>query len=71
MESFFDTLKRAGVNRPQFHIHAQARSAIFASLECWDNQVRVHSTVQSVSPLVSKHAFAPSVRESGFRPPHI
>jgi transposase InsO family protein len=62
MESFFDTLKSECVNRTQFHTQAQARSAIFEYLECWYNPVRLHSTLQYVSPLVYEQAFAPSVR---------
>lgn len=62
MESFFDTLKSECVNRTSFHTHAQARSAIFASLECWYNPVRLHSTLQDVSPLVYEQAFVQSVR---------
>lgn len=62
MESFFDKLKSECVNRTQFHTHAQARSAIFEYLECWYNPVRLHSTLQYVSPLVYEQAFAQSVR---------
>lgn len=38
MESFFDTLPSVCVNRTQFYTHAQARSAIFAYLECRYNR---------------------------------
>ena len=62
MESFFDKLKSECVNRTQFHNHAQARSAIFEYLECFYNPVRLHSTLQYVSPLVYEQAFAQSVR---------
>lgn len=62
MESFFDTLKSECVDRTQFHTQAQARSAIFEYLECFYNPVRLHSTLQYVSPLVYKQAFAQSVR---------
>ncbi len=62
MESFFDTLTRECVNRMTFETYRQARSAIFAYLECFYNPVRLHSTLQSVSPLVSEQAFAPSMR---------
>lgn len=44
MESFFDSLKSECVSRAHFLTHAQARSAIFDSLECWYNPVRLHST---------------------------
>jgi putative transposase len=62
MESFFDKLKTECVNRTQFHNQAQARSAIFEYLECFYNPVRLHSTLQYVSPLVYEQALAQSVR---------
>jgi putative transposase len=62
MESFFDTLKSECVNRTHFATQAQARSAIFEYLECWYNPVRLHSTLQYVSPLVYEQAFAQSMR---------
>jgi len=62
MESFFDTLKSECVDRTQFHTQVQARSAIFEYLECFYNPVRLHSTLQYVSPLVYEQAFAQSVR---------
>ena len=62
MESFFDKLKSECVDRTQFHNQAQARSAIFEYLECFYNPVRLHSTLQYVSPLVYEQAFAQSVR---------
>jgi putative transposase len=62
IESFFDTLKSECVVRTQFHTRAQARSAIFEYLECWYNPVRLHSTLQYVSPLVYEQAFAQAVR---------
>ena len=62
MESFFDKLKSECVNRTQFHTQAQAHSAIFEYLECWYNSVRLHSTLQDVSPLAYEQVFAQSVR---------
>jgi transposase InsO family protein len=62
MESFFDTLKSECVNRTHFQTQAQARSAVFEYLECWYNSVRLHSTLQYVSPLVYEQAFAQSIR---------
>ncbi|GHO72435.1 transposase [Ktedonobacter sp. SOSP1-85] len=62
MESFFDKLKSECVNSTQFHAQAQAHSAIFEYLECWYNSVRLHSTLQDVSPLAYEQAFAQSVR---------
>ena len=60
MESFFDKLKSECVNRTHFQTQAQARSAIFEYLECWYNPVRLHSTLQYVSPLVYEQAFVQS-----------
>jgi putative transposase len=62
MESFFDTLKSECVERTHFLNLTQARSAIFEYLECFYNPVRLHSTLQYVSPLVYEQAFAQSVR---------
>ncbi len=62
MESFFDSLKSECVDRTLFHTQAQARTAIFEYLECFYNPVRLHSTLQYVSPLVYEQAFAQSVR---------
>jgi putative transposase len=44
LESFFDTLKSECVERTHFASRAQASSAIFESLECFSNPVRLHST---------------------------
>ena len=46
MESFFDKLKSECVDRTHFQTQARARSAVFEYLECWDNPVRLHSTLQ-------------------------
>jgi putative transposase len=62
MESFFDSLKSECVHRTHFQNQAQARSAIFEYLECWYNPVRLHSTLEYVSPLVYEQAFAQLVR---------
>jgi putative transposase len=62
MESFFDTLKSECVSRTTFATHAQARSTIFEYLECFYNPVRLHSTLQYVSPLVYEQAFVQSMR---------
>ncbi len=71
MESFFDTLKRAGVTRTHFLTQAQARSAIFAYLECFSHPIRLHSTLQSISPLVYEHAFVPLMRSPTLDSPPI
>jgi transposase InsO family protein len=62
MESFFDKLKSERVNHTHFETQGQARSAIFEYLECFYNPVRLHSTLQYVSPLVYEQAFAQSIR---------
>lgn len=62
MESFFDKLKSECVNRTTFLTQAQARSDIFEYLECFYNPVRLHSTLQYVSPLVYEQAFLQSLR---------
>lgn len=51
MESFFATLSKECTDRVRFQTRQQARSAIFEYLECFYNPVRVHSTLQYVSPL--------------------
>jgi len=61
MESFFDTLKSECVARTHFVSLVQARSAIFEYLECFYNPVRLHSTLQYVSPLAYEQAFPQSI----------
>jgi putative transposase len=51
MESFFATLTKECTNRVHFQSRQQARSAIFEYLECFYNPIRIHSTLQYVSPL--------------------
>lgn len=51
MESFFATLSKECTDRVRFQTRQQARSAIFEYLECFYNPIRVHSTLQYVSPL--------------------
>ncbi|GLV55913.1 transposase [Dictyobacter sp. S3.2.2.5] len=50
MEAFFATLAKECTGRTRFHNRQQARSAIFEYLECFYNPVRLHSTLQYVSP---------------------
>jgi len=50
MESFFATLKKECVHRQQFESRAQARQALFEYLECFYNPIRLHSTLEYVSP---------------------
>nr|WP_307811432.1 IS3 family transposase [Ktedonospora formicarum] len=54
MESFFATLAKECTNRVRFQTRQQARSAIFEYLECFYNPIRLHSTLQYVSPLARK-----------------
>jgi transposase InsO family protein len=61
MESFFDTLKSECVERTHFVSRAQASATIFEFLECFYNPVRLHSTLQYVSPLAFEQAFTPSM----------
>ena len=51
MESFFASLTKECLDRRHFKTRQEARSAIFEYLECFYNPVRVHSTLQYVSPL--------------------
>nr|WP_236065097.1 IS3 family transposase [Reticulibacter mediterranei] len=55
MESFFATLTKECTNRIRFQTRQQARTAIFEYLECFYNPIRLHSTLQYVSPLAFEH----------------
>ncbi len=56
MESFFATLTKECTDRTRFQSRQQARSAIFEYLECFYNPIRLHSTLQYVSPLAFEQA---------------
>ncbi len=56
MESFFATLTKECANRLRFQTRQEARSAIFEYLECFYNPIRLHSTLQYVSPLAFEQA---------------
>lgn len=56
MESFFATLTKECTDRVHFQTRQEARSAIFEYLECFYNPVRLHSTLQYVSPLAFEQA---------------
>jgi putative transposase len=56
MESFFATLTKECIDRVHFQTRQEARSAIFEYLECFYNPVRLHSTLQYVSPLAFEQA---------------
>jgi putative transposase len=51
MESFFATQTKEFTGRVRFQTRQEARSAIFEYLECFYNPVRLHSTLQYVSPV--------------------
>src|SRR5256886_15721501 len=51
MESFFATLTKECTDRTRFKTRQEARSAIFEYLECFYNPIRLHSTLQYVSPV--------------------
>jgi len=51
MESFFATLTKECTDRTRFQSRQEARSAIFEYLECFYNPIRLHSTLQYVSPV--------------------
>lgn len=56
MESFFATLAKACTNRVRFQTRRDARSAIFEYLECFYDPVRLHSTLQYMSPVTFEQA---------------
>jgi putative transposase len=51
MEFFFASLTKECTDRTRFQTRQQARSAIFEYLECFYNPIRLHSTLQYVSPV--------------------
>ncbi len=57
MESFFATLKKECVHRQQFQNRKQARQAVFEYLECFYNPIRLHSTLEYVSPTTFEQDF--------------
>jgi putative transposase len=56
MESFFATLTKECTDRVRFQTRQEARSAIFEYLECFYNPVRLHSTLQYISPVAFEQA---------------
>ena len=56
MESFFATLTKECTDRVRFESRQQARSVIFEYLECFYNPIRLHATLQYVSPVAFEHA---------------
>jgi putative transposase len=56
MEAFFAPLTKECIDRVRFQTRQEARSAIFEYLECFYNPVRLHSTLQYVSPVAFEQA---------------
>jgi putative transposase len=56
MESFFASLTKECTDRVREHSRQEARFAIFEYLECFYNPVRLHSTLQYVSPVAFEQA---------------
>jgi putative transposase len=56
MESFFATLTKECTGRRRFSSRQEARSAVFEYLECFYNPVRLHSTLQYMSPITFEQA---------------
>jgi putative transposase len=50
MESFFASLKKELVHHEDYQTRAEARASIFAYIEVFDNQQRLHSSLGYVSP---------------------
>jgi len=56
MESFFATLTKQCLNPKHFRTRQEARTAIFESMECFYNPVRLHWTLHSQSPKAFEQA---------------
>ena len=61
MEAFFATLTRECTRGARFTTRQEARSAVFEYLECFYNPIRLHSTLQYMSPMTFEQANAPSI----------
>jgi putative transposase len=59
MEAFFATLAKECVNRVKYQTRQEARSSIFEYIECFYNPVRLHSTLQYMSPVAYEQAHLP------------
>jgi len=55
-ESFFATLQKEHLNGRRFATHEQARSSIFAYIECFYNRARLHSTLGYRTPAEAEEA---------------
>ncbi len=51
MEAFLAPLAKECINRAKYQTRQEARSSIFEYIECFYNPVRLHSTLQSTSPV--------------------
>jgi putative transposase len=56
MEAFFATLAKECVNRVKYQTRQEARSSIFEYIECFYNPIRLHSTLQYISPVAYEQA---------------
>jgi putative transposase len=61
MESFFASLTKECTDRTRFKTRQEARSAIFEYLECFYNPIRLHSTLQYMSPLAFEQVNEPKM----------
>jgi len=61
MESFFATLTKECTKRVRFQTRQEARSAIFEYLECFYNPIRLHSTLQYMSPIAFEQVTGPTM----------
>lgn len=62
MESFFATLTKECTGRVRFANRQVARSAVFEYLECFYNPIRLHSTLQYMSPMTFEQENASSTK---------
>lgn len=58
MEAFFASLTKECTGRIRFTTRQEARSAVFEYLECFYNPIRLHSTLQYMSPAAFEQANA-------------
>jgi hypothetical protein len=59
MEAFFATLAKECINRATYQTRQEARSSIFEYIECFYNPIRLHSTLQYMSPVTYEQAHVP------------
>lgn len=51
LESFLASVKTARISRRRFQTRQEAQTALFTSIEVFDNRRRRHSTVGDLSPV--------------------